>query len=148
MTSGQIATRAITKCYGLFLPRRISFDRQTLLQEQPPPSSSSQLPLPQYADRNPLACDGAPKRHQESFVASQGMLKLAAPVPSGQNPMTYIFKAMPDNTPYPKLTDTDGKPDCLLCFLALSLHHTIRVNSTPALQPNVANEELSASTST
>jgi hypothetical protein len=32
--------------------------------------------------------------------------------------MTYIFKAMPDNTPYPKLTDTNGKPDCLLCFLS------------------------------
>jgi hypothetical protein len=74
------------------------------------------LPLPQYADRNHPARDGAPKRHRESFVASQGMLKLAAPVPSGQRLMTYIFKAMPDNTPYPKLTDTDDKPDRLLCF--------------------------------
>ena len=83
---------------------------------RPPQTSLSQLPLPQYADRNPPARDGAPKRHRESFVASQGMLELATPVPSGQRLMTYIFKAMPDNTPYPKLTDTDGKPDCLLCF--------------------------------
>jgi hypothetical protein len=83
---------------------------------RPPTTSSSQPPLLQYAGRNPPARDGASKRHREFFVASQGMLKLAAPVPSGQRLMTYIFKAMPDNTPYPKLTDTAGKPDCLLCF--------------------------------
>jgi hypothetical protein len=30
--------------------------------------------------------------------------------------MNYLFKAMPENTHYPKMTDTDGKPDCLICF--------------------------------
>jgi hypothetical protein len=69
--------------------------------------SLSKLPPLQYADHNPPACDGASKHHYEYFLASQGMLELAASVPFGQRLMTYIFKAMPDNTPYSKLTDTD-----------------------------------------
>jgi hypothetical protein len=77
---------------------------------------SFQLPPLLCADRSPPACNSASKRHDKYFVASQGMLKRAAPVPSGQQLTTYIFKAMPDNTSYPKLTDTNGKTNCLLCF--------------------------------
>jgi hypothetical protein len=31
--------------------------------------------------------------------------------------MNYLFKSMvPDNIQYPKMTDNDGKVDCLICF--------------------------------
>jgi hypothetical protein len=117
---------------------------------RPPTTSSSQPPPPlQYADRNPPARDGASKRHRESFVASQGMLKLAAAVPSNQRLMTYIFKAMPaDNTPYPKLMDTDGKPNYLLCFCsAFPAPHNLCQLDT-CIAANRRNEKINASIST
>jgi hypothetical protein len=44
------------------------------------------------------------------------MFDLAAPVPADQHLISYIFDALPEHTHFPKLTDTDGKADCLICF--------------------------------
>jgi hypothetical protein len=86
-------------------------------QAAPPPApAAAQLPPLPYADRNPSTHNGTSKHHHESFVASQGMLEVAAPIPSRQPLMTYLFKAMLDNAHYPKMNDTDGKANCLICF--------------------------------
>jgi hypothetical protein len=94
--------------------------------------SPAPLPPQPYANRNPPSHDGASKRHPEYFVASQGMLELAAPsIPSGQRLVTYLFKAMPDNTPYPKINDTDGKPNCLIrsCSALPAPHHSCQLDT-------------------
>jgi hypothetical protein len=77
---------------------------------------STQLPPYPQGDRLPPNRQITAKRDRESFVASKGMLELAKPIPQGQRLMTYLFKAMPDNTHYPKMANTDGKADCLICF--------------------------------
>jgi hypothetical protein len=56
------------------------------------------------------------KRQRADFVASQGIFDLAVPVPADQRLITYIFDALPEHTQFPKLTDSDGKVDCLICF--------------------------------
>jgi hypothetical protein len=50
------------------------------------------------------------------FTASAGIFNLAAPVPADQRLLNYISDAMPPHTSFPKLTGTDGKVDCLICF--------------------------------
>jgi hypothetical protein len=69
----------------------------------PTPGAAPLPHQPPYAYRNPPSRNRASKRHHKSFVASKGMLELAAPIPSGQRLMTYLFKAIPANTPYPKM---------------------------------------------
>ena len=45
--------------------------------------------------------------------------------------MTYLFKAMPDHTAYPKMTDNDSKTKCLICFRSafLSPHNSCQLES-------------------
>jgi hypothetical protein len=56
------------------------------------------------------------KSQRANFTASKGIFQLAAPVPADQRLMTHIFDSLLEHTSFPKLTDTDGKVDCLICF--------------------------------
>jgi hypothetical protein len=101
------------------------------------PSLTPALEAPfQYPAGHPPSRDAANKRPREPFVASKGLLKLAAPIPAGQRLMTYLFDAMPAHTQYPKMTNNDGKADCLICFRSAfpSPHNSCQLESCIALK--------------
>jgi hypothetical protein len=54
-----------------------------------------------------------------NFTAAKGIFQLVAPVPADQRLMSHIFDSLPKHTSFPKLTDTDGQVDCLICFCSL-----------------------------
>jgi hypothetical protein len=76
----------------------------------PPVSSSRSNPrgAVRKLQRTDLPC--------ADFTASAGIFDLAAPVPVDLRLLSYIFDAMPPHTSFPKLTHTNGKVDCLICF--------------------------------
>jgi hypothetical protein len=61
--------------------------------------------------------------------------------------MTYLFTAMPANVSYPKMADPDGKPDCLICFVALFRLRTILVSWNYALLLDAVTVTISVFTS-
>jgi hypothetical protein len=91
------------------IPARSNPPRHMPVPSPPVPSSRS----------NP---QGAVDKRQRTdlpradFTASAGIFDLAAPVPADQQLLNYIFDALPPHTSFPKLTNTGGKVDCLLCF--------------------------------
>jgi hypothetical protein len=91
------------------IPARSNPPRHMPVPSPPVPSSRS----------NP---QGAVDKRQRTdlpradFIASAGIFDLAAPVPADQQLLNYIFDALPPHTSFPKLTNTGGKVDCLLCF--------------------------------
>jgi hypothetical protein len=102
-----------------------------------PARTPAACPLPPfpYPERNPPPSSrkGSFKRLRAPFIASQGMLELAAPLPPGERLMTYIFSALPEHTgrQYPKMMDNDGKADCLICFRSAfwSPHNTCQLET-------------------
>jgi hypothetical protein len=71
------------------------------------------------------------------------MLELAAPIPQGQCLMTYIFKALPDNFPYLKMVNNDGKQDCLICFCSAFpyLHNSCQLETCIAANQQQQNNQ-------
>jgi hypothetical protein len=89
------------------------------VRPNPPRHAPAPSPPVPSSRSNPRGAAGKRQRTDlppADFTASAGIFDLAAPVPADQWLLNYVFDAMSPHTSFPKLTDTDGKIDCLICF--------------------------------